>query len=106
MEVHFGPWAGTPEYPLRAENFRQFRLELASLYDCLDGTASFGSSTDDLLHLQLVGDGSGHIRATCSIGEDGELFTCEMKLDQTFVPSILAGLERIETEFKKPFSWF
>jgi hypothetical protein len=102
VSVDSGSLRGTFECWLCTYDFPSFRLGIERLYESLEGEASF-STTEDVLTIHVRGDGIGHIEADVtavdrSLGTFATLaFT--MRVDQTYLPSLIEQLSAIEQAF-------
>jgi hypothetical protein len=101
VQIHVGGFDGRVSGNLRAEEFVDFRDEVAALHHSLDGDANF-RTMEDWLTIEMRGDGRGHIEVKGQLHDDpGSVnrLTFRLELDQTFLASILAGLDEVVTRF-------
>ena len=101
VEVIVGGFRGTVNEDLRSEEFAQFHDQLRILYERLTGKAAFGA-LEGWLEIDVAGDGYGHLTAKCELVDQpgtGNRLTFEIGFDQTYLPSVIAGLEKILAAF-------
>jgi hypothetical protein len=101
VQVHVGGFDGRVSGSLRAEEFVGFRDEVTALHQSLDGDATF-RTMEDWLTVRMKGDGRGQIEVKGQLYEDpGSVnrLMFRLELDQTFLASILAGLDQVVTRF-------
>jgi hypothetical protein len=101
VELRVGAFSAAYQTNVRAVEFKQFREELAPVYESLIGRAEF-QPLEQGVCLAIVGDGLGHFVATCKARDDpafGSSLRFELRFDQTYLPEILRGLTRIEEQF-------
>ena len=87
----------------RSEEFVEFMNELSMLYKELSGQAHF-TTMEKWLSITVVGDGLGHFEAQCKLSDNapaggGNTLYFTLNFDQTFIPGILDGLNRIVMAF-------
>jgi hypothetical protein len=78
-----------------------FRERLQGLHQSLEGTACF-STLEEQLFLELTGNGRGGIALTGTAIDapgTGNRLEFELMLDQSYLPSALAGLDEIVSKF-------
>ena len=78
-----------------------FQFELAKLYTSLSGSAKF-STLEGWLAFEVVGDGKGHFSCIGNVADEfghGNVLNFKLYLDQTFLPEILNGLEKVASTF-------
>lgn len=86
---------------LRVDEFADFRDQLVTLYDALDGEATF-DSMEEWLRIRFRGDGLGHFNVECQARDaagTGNMLTFLLNCDQTQLPAILQGLQRVIERF-------
>lgn len=101
IDVAVGGFRGRVNADLRSEEFLRFRNEARDLYVRLNGTANF-STMEGWLTIRLIGEGRGHIAAECELHDQpgcGNRLTFKLQFDQTYLPDLITGLERIVSEF-------
>lgn len=101
VEIRVGAFTGRFRASLRANEFAHFREELARLYSDLTGTAVF-SSMEQWLTMKIQGDGLGHFEAECHAMDQagvGNRLEFRLSFDQTDIPGILKGLDRVNEAF-------
>lgn len=84
-------------------DFTNFKDELITLYDKLNGYATF-QPLEDQVSINIVGDGVGHLNAQCIVMDEvghGNKLEFEIDFDQTYIPKILHQLEKIILLFPK-----
>lgn len=99
--VVVGAFSGEYAAAFLTSDFVGFREELQALHRSLEGKASF-STLEDQLSLELTGNGRGGI-ALKGIAIDapgtGNRLEFELELDQSYIPSVLEGLNEILDKF-------
>ena len=101
VEIRVGGFTGRFRASLRANEFSQFKEELARLYSELKGTAIF-SSMEHWLTITVRSDGLGHFEAECRAMDQagiGNRLEFLLSFDQTEIPQILKGLDRVQEVF-------
>ncbi len=103
IEVSAGGFTGKVSASLRSEEFVKFMNELSMLYEELSGQAHF-TTMEQWLSITVVGDGIGHFEAQCKLSDNapsgtGNTLNFFIYFDQTFIPGMIAGLNRIITAF-------
>jgi hypothetical protein len=99
--VSVGGFKGWVEAGLRCEELERFRQQLRELHTTLTGTAEL-TSMEDWLHVQLVGDGLGHVAVTGSVMDRpgiGNRLEFTFAIDQTDLPTLIAALDEINQKF-------
>ena len=82
-------------------DFENFKQQLRKLYSDLKGYANF-ESTDNLVKIQMKGDGIGHIEVNCAVSDDGGFsknFEFKIEIDQTQIPDIINDLNQLTKKF-------
>jgi hypothetical protein len=103
IKVSAGGFTGKVTASLRSEEFVKFMSELSMLYETLSGQACF-TTMEQWLSITVVGDGLGHFEAQCQLSDNapagtGNTLNFTIYFDQTFIPGMIAGLNRIITAF-------
>ena len=103
IKVSAGGFTGKVKASLRSEEFVKFKNELSILYETLSGQAYF-TTMEKWLSITVVGDGLGHFEAQCKLSDNagagtGNTLHFSLHFDQTFIPEMIAGLNRIITVF-------
>jgi len=101
VRVQAGAFTGRYEALLRSDEFRDFRDQLAPLYENLIGDAKF-ESLEEWVRIHVTGDGRGHFLARCTSRDQpgmGNTLTFEIEFDQTAVPQILRDLDELLRAF-------
>jgi hypothetical protein len=86
---------------LRADELASFRDELTKLYRSLSGCAKF-STMEGWLSFEITGDGKGHFSCIGKVADEfghGNILKFKLYFDQTFMPEILNGLEKVTKAF-------
>ena len=99
--VAAGGFHGSIGLSLRAEEFVDFRDQLASLSERLDGTARF-STMEGQLKLTLSGDGKGHVLVEGVVLDEagvGNSLSFSFEIDQTYLSGLLQSLDAVITRF-------
>jgi hypothetical protein len=97
VTVVAGAFRGSYAADLRADEFEQFHRELAELYRALIGEARY-KALEPWLDIRVVGDGLGHLKATCELRDDssfGARLWFELTFDQTELKLRLADLAEL-----------
>jgi len=97
IRVAVGGFKGRVDAALRAEEFNLFLEQVRQLHKSLKGRADF-TTLEGWLRIELTGDGRGHMTATCELLDQpgiGNSLKFKIELDQTYLPSVVAGLESI-----------
>lgn len=103
INVSIGGFTGKVKASLRSEEFVEFMNELSKLYEKISGQAHF-TTMEQWLSITVIGDGLGHFEAQCKLSDNapaggGNTLYFTLHFDQTFVPGIIADLNRIITAF-------
>lgn len=99
--VKAGVFSGSFKADLMTTDFESFKLQLAKLYDKLNGIATF-KTLENQVEMKIIGDGIGHLKAECEVIDEagfGNKLEFEIDFDQTHIPKILNQLEKITTKF-------
>lgn len=99
VSVQIGGFSGSYVADLRAEEFRSFGDEVASLYSALEGDATF-TTMEGQVSLVLSGDGMGHVSVKADLRDEagtGNRLHCEFDIDQTYLPAIIDALGAIDS---------
>ena len=99
--VKVGCFTGAVNGQLRADELASFQSELAKLYTSLSGSAKF-STLEGWLAFEVAGDGKGHFSCSGEVTDDfvqGNTLNFKLDLDQTFLPEILNGFEKVASAF-------
>jgi len=97
VEVRSGGFSGAVDASLRAEAFASFRDQLRELSRTLKGNASF-VPMEPWVTINLKGDCRHELEALCLVRDQlggGNVLHATIKLEVSFLPEILAGLDRI-----------
>jgi hypothetical protein len=73
--------------------WESFRRDLKLLSSTLHGSIGFGGYEE--LELIFLGDGLGHINVKVEIREYPIYLKFEIEIDQTHLPNIIAGIDRV-----------
>jgi hypothetical protein len=101
IEVEVGGFHGRVDCDLRNEEFVRFRDGLRRLYNELTGEATF-ETMEGWLKIGIVGDGRGHLTATCELRDDptfGNQLHYTLDFDQTLLPKVIESLDNIIDAF-------
>ncbi len=101
ISIKSGAFSGQFNADLMAVDFKKFANELESLYDKLDGIASF-NTLEDHIEIKITGDGFGHFVAKCIATDNvniGNKLFFKIEFDQTIIPEMIAQLETINNKF-------
>jgi hypothetical protein len=105
IEVSAGPWNGRYGANLRADEFASFRQQLQNLYDDRDGPPAVFESMEPWLRFSVArSDKLGHIRVSGEarmepFSQKHNVLQFVLELDQSYLPSALAGLATVDSEF-------
>jgi hypothetical protein len=101
LKIAVGAWSGSFDACLTTWDFPNFRQQLETLYDSLDGTAQF-VTLEGQLEMIFTIDNRGHIVANCvavdRVGDDNRL-SFRLEMDQSHLPQIISQLRDIEAAF-------
>lgn len=98
-----GEFSGKFKVYLIPLDFSIFRKELESLYNKLNGKATF-NSLEGQLKIQLIGDGIGHIEANCILVDTANnKLICKINFDQTQIPYLINQLDNILKEYNTSY---
>ncbi|WP_316736620.1 hypothetical protein [Pedobacter aquatilis] len=103
VKVRAGGFLGEFTADFMTTDFVSFKIELAKLYDKLNGIATF-NTLESQVEIKIVGDGIGHLKAECEVMDNagtGNKLEFEIDFDQTHIPKILNQLEKITDRFPK-----
>ncbi len=103
VKVKAGVFLGEFKADFMTTDFVSFKIELAKLYDNLNGIATF-NTLESQVEIKIVGDGIGHLKAECEVMDyagTGNKLEFEIDFDQTHIPKILNQLEKITDIFPK-----
>jgi hypothetical protein len=95
VEARVGGFTAAFGADLRTDELDRFRSELRVLYETLAGEAVF-ETLEGCVAFRFVGDGQGHIRVEAELRDEpgvGNRLRCELELDQTYLPPIMAALD-------------
>ena len=99
--VCVGAFSGEYTAAFLTSDFVRFREEVRALHESLAGKAIF-SSLEEQLSIELKGNGRGGI-ALVGVAADapgtGNQLKFELELDQSYLPSVLKGLDEILGKF-------
>ncbi len=101
VEVHIGGFEAHVIAEIRTDELRNFRDELALLYENLEGDARL-YVLQNWVDLTFHGDGLGHIHMRGTITDNpgiGNVLKFELRIDQTFLPEIILQLDNMNAEF-------
>lgn len=101
VEVAVGGFTGGVQAELRAEDFFKFHRQLRQLHKSLTGQAKF-ATMEGWLDVDLKGDGNGHVTVEGEVLDQpgiGNRLNFKLEMDQTYLPTALAGLESIMSAF-------
>ena len=84
---------------LRTTDLAQFRSELASLYEVVEGQASL-TTLENWIGLTFRGDGLGHITVVVELRDvrdplGVDELRCSLPIDRTYLPPLIDALDRI-----------
>ncbi len=97
IRVAVGRFKGRVDAALRAEDFVGFLEEVRQLQKSLNGRADF-TTLEGWLSVEMIGDGRGHLTVNCTLLDQpgiGNRLMFKLNMDQTHLPTVIAGLERI-----------
>ena len=97
VAVRAGAFQGAYEALLRADEFHDFRHQLAVLYEALSGVARF-EAMENWVRVHIAGDGRGHFLARCTLRDNlgmGNELNFGLEFDQTAIPKMLQDLDRL-----------
>jgi hypothetical protein len=93
VDVKAGPFAGSFETHCYASPWQDVHRDLQKLSRFLSGDVKlYGYEEIDLI---FTGDGLGHVQAKVDIREYSLRLSFQIELDQTMLPGIIAGIERV-----------
>lgn len=101
MRVSVGGFRGAVEGALVTTEFVPFLGQLRQLYESLSGKAEF-ETLEGQLHLQLTGDGKGHIELVGEIADQpgiGNRLHFTLHFDQSQLGASIRELERVISAF-------
>ncbi len=101
ISVRAGAFSASIPVALSTCDFRPFREQLETLYQTLDGTATF-CTPEQQLEVVCRGDGLGGIAVEGVIKDqvsDGNALRFQFAIDQTFLPAIIDALREVEAAF-------
>lgn len=102
VTVNAGGFAGAVRANLRVGEFRAFRLELEATANALGSIAAF-ESMEEWVAVHITCTPNGHLDVKCTLADSpamGNRLSCSIAgLDQSFVPTIIAQLSAVETQF-------
>ncbi len=101
INVSAGAFSGCVSALLVTDDFARFRLELESLHQTLDGTATF-DTIEGQLTIECVGNGRGGIGVSGMVEDrarDGNQLKYQIDTDQTFLPALISQIRVIEEMF-------
>lgn len=97
-----GKFSGEYYGDIMTVDFEQFQKEISSLYDNLNGFASF-HDLEGFLDLKIKGDGLGHfevdVKACDQPGIDSSELNFKMSFDQTLIKDLSNQLEIITEKY-------
>ena len=93
VDVKAGPFTGSFEAHCYSSPWQDVLLDLSQLLRSLKGTTRFYGYEE--ISVVFMGDGLGHIQAKVEIREHPLRLSFEIELDQTHLPGIIAGIERV-----------
>lgn len=101
ISVHAGAFSATIDATLVTCDFPRFRTQLEALYKTLSGSAAF-DTIERQLEINCVGNERGGIAVDGFVQDrvgDGNELRFRFEIDQTYLPKIIAELQRIESDF-------
>ena len=101
ISVRAGAFSASIPVTLSTCDFRPFREQLETLYQTLDGTATF-STPEQQLEIVCRGNGFGRITVEGVIADqvsDGNSLRFQFNIDQTFLSAIIDDLREVESAF-------
>jgi hypothetical protein len=101
VEVVAGGFRGLVYGDLRTDELVRFHEELSRLQETLRGTAEF-MTLELWLTIRVIGDGKGHMTFECEVRDGpgtGNLLSCTLSYDQTFVRPMLSQLRQALREY-------
>jgi hypothetical protein len=105
ITIAAGAFSGCVSAALVTPDFPRFRRELETLYNSLDGTATF-TTIERQLELEFTGNGHGGIAIRGTIEDragGGNTLGFQFETDQTFLPDIITQIRQVENDF--PNRW-
>jgi hypothetical protein len=97
FRVRAGGFHGKADASILTGELAGFITQLRSLYDTLRGTAEF-STLEEQLHLQLTGDGTGHIELVGEVADQpgiGNRLHFTLQFEQSQLTASIRELERV-----------
>lgn len=101
IDVVAGAFSGSVSATLVTVDFPRFRRELETLYQSLDGTATF-NTIERQLEIVCTGNGLGGIAVTGTVQDragDGNELRFGFDTDQTFLPALIRQIQELEEMF-------
>jgi len=101
LVVKAGCFNGTVTNQIRADELASFQAKLAKLYKSLSGSVKF-LTLEGWLSFEIAGDGKGRFSCIGKVADEfghGNVLNFKLYLDQTFLPEILNGLEKVTSAF-------
>ncbi len=101
ISVSAGAFSGCVSASLLTVDFTNFRRELESLHQTLDGTATF-ETIEGQLTIECVGNGRGGIGVTGMVEDrarNSNQLKYQIDTDQTFLPALISQIRVIEEMF-------
>jgi hypothetical protein len=101
IEIDAGSFHGRYGAYLRAEELESFRDAVARLYSFDSKEAKF-ETIEKQLSINIEGDSLGHFTAECEAVDQagiGNRLRFSLSFDQTEIPAILRGLDKIVREY-------
>ena len=103
LDIRAGAWSGSFEAWLCILDFPNLRLQLESLHETLDGTATF-ETLERQLEMHFTIDSRGHVAVTCTANDragDGNVLRFALQTDQSYLPQIITQLQKVESAYRK-----
>jgi hypothetical protein len=101
VDVNAGAFRGRVDGMIRAEELEDFARQIDRLVASLDGEARC-TTMEGWLDLRLVGDGRGHVSASCRLCDhpaSHNTLDCRIEADQTYLPMLVRGLAGLIQSF-------
>ena len=101
IEVRIGGFKGKARAALRTTELVEFGSQLRTLHETLSGTAEF-TTLEGQLHLQLEGDGKGHINLKGEVMDQagvGNRLHFSLEFDQSRLADSVRDLDAVISKF-------
>ena len=102
LDVSAGYFAGSVAVDLRADELKDLREQLATLYEASEGEASF-TTMENWVEILFHRDSLGHVQVRGEVSDNpgrmGNSLRFQYALDQTFLPPIIDALDAAEASW-------